>query len=128
VAAAAAAAAEQGLPTATFAQADMTSFRGYDGRFSTVLDSGLLHSLPPELRQDYLQCIFRAAAPRAPLHILAFAAGVFGDDPDRPGPRGLAEAELREAVSALWVIDDLQPAKVYGNAGAIADAAPPPNV
>ena len=54
VAAAAAAAAEQGLTTATFAQADMTNFRGYDDRFSTILDSGLLHVLPPEKCQDYL--------------------------------------------------------------------------
>ena len=58
--AAATAAAEQGLTTATFAQADVTNFRGYDGRFSTILDSGLFHALPPERRQDYLQSIFRA--------------------------------------------------------------------
>src|SRR6516225_838633 len=37
IAAAAAAAAERGLATATFAQADLTAFRGYDGRFSTIL-------------------------------------------------------------------------------------------
>jgi SAM-dependent methyltransferase len=128
VAAAAAAAAEQGLSTATFAQADLTSFGGYDGRFCTVFDSGLLHSLPPETRQDYLRCIFRAAAPGAALYILAFAAGVFGEDPNRHGPRGLAEAELREAVAALWVVDEVHPAKVYGNAGAMADAAAPPNI
>jgi SAM-dependent methyltransferase len=128
VAAAAAAAGKQGFSTATFAQADITSFRGYDGRFSTVLDSGLLHSLPPEKRQDYLQCIFRAAAPGASLYVLAFAAGVFGEDPDRPGPRGLTEAELRQAVATLWVVDDIHPAKVYGNAGAMADAAPAPNL
>jgi SAM-dependent methyltransferase len=45
VEAAAAAAAEQGLTTATFAHADVTTFRGYppgsEGRFSTILDSGL---------------------------------------------------------------------------------------
>lgn len=52
--AAAAVAAERGLMTATFAQADMTSFGGYDGRFATILDSGLLHVLPVEKRQDYL--------------------------------------------------------------------------
>lgn len=117
VAAATAAATEQGLTTATFAQADVTSFRGYDGRFSTVLDSGLFHALPPESRQDYLQSIFRAAAPGASLYVLAFAAGAFGDDDagDRPGPRGLTETELREAVSTLWEVDDIQPAKLYGN-------------
>jgi SAM-dependent methyltransferase len=120
VAAAAAAAAEQGLTTATFAQADVTSFRGYDGRFSTILDSGLLHALPPEKRQDYLQSIFRAAAPGAALHILAFAAGALGDpDDEHPGPRGFTETELRDAVSMLWRVDDLRPAKVYGNESAL---------
>src|SRR5262249_25199256 len=61
VEAATAAAAEQGLTTATFAQADVTGFRGYppgsEGRFSTVFDSGLFHALPPESRQDYVQSI-----------------------------------------------------------------------
>src|ERR1700746_1648923 len=65
VRAATAAAAGQGLTTATFVQADMTTFRGYDGRFSTILDSGLLHALPSEKRQYYLESIFRAAAPGA---------------------------------------------------------------
>jgi SAM-dependent methyltransferase len=122
VAAAIAAAAEQGLTTATFAQADMTSFRGYDARFSTILDSGLLHVLPPEKRRDYLESIFRAAAPGARLHILAFAAGALGD-----GPRGFTETELHDAVATLWRVDDLRGAKVYGNADALGsprDALP----
>ncbi len=117
--AAAEAAAERGLTTATFAQADVTNFRGYDGRFATILDSGLLHALPPEQRQDYLQSIFRAAAPGATLYILAFAAGALGDA--EHGPRGFAEAELRDAVSVLWRVDDLRPAKVYGNAFVSSD-------
>jgi SAM-dependent methyltransferase len=131
VAAAAASAAKQGLTPATFAQADATSFRGYDGRFSTILDSGLFHALPPESRQDYLQSILRAAAPGASLYILAFAAGAFGgrDVGDRPGPRGLTEAELNEAVSTLWQVDQIRPAKLYGNDNALAFSRDPlPNV
>jgi SAM-dependent methyltransferase len=126
VEAAAAVAARQGLTTASFAQADVTSFRGYDGRFSTILDSGLFHALPPEGRQDYLQSIFRAAAPGAALYILAFAAGALGDQGggERPGPRGFGEAELREAVSTLWRVDDLRPAKLYGNDDALASSLP----
>jgi SAM-dependent methyltransferase len=127
VEAAAAAATEQGLTTATFAQADVTDFGGYDGRFSTILDSGLFHALPPENRQDYLRSIFRAAAPGASLYILAFAAGALGDpgDGDRPGPRGFTETELRDAVSTVWRVDDLRPAKLYGNAAALASAPDP---
>jgi SAM-dependent methyltransferase len=121
VTAAAAAAAKKGLTTTTFEQADVTSFGGYDGRFSTILDSGLFHALPPEKCQDYLQSIFRAAAPGAALHILAFAAGALDDehDADRRGPRGFTETELREAVSTLWQVDELRPAKVYGNESAL---------
>ncbi|OBK47386.1 class I SAM-dependent methyltransferase [Mycobacterium sp. 1081908.1] len=129
VEAAAAAAAERGLTTATFAQADVTSFRGYDGRFATILDSGLFHALPPESRQDYLHAIFRAAAPGAALYILAFAAGALGpQSPDRPGPRGFTETELHDAVAELWQVDDLRPAKLYGNAGALAASADLPDV
>lgn len=125
VAAATAAAGEQGLTTATFAQADVTSFRGYDGRFATVLDSGCLHTLPPEKRQDYVQSIFRAAAPGASLYVLAFAAAAFSneDDGDWAGPRGFTNSGLREVVSTLWEVDDLRPAKIYGNASAL-DSAP----
>jgi SAM-dependent methyltransferase len=127
VAAAAAAAAEQGLTTATFAQADVTSFRGYDNRFSTILDSGCLHALPTEKRQDYLHSIFRAASPGASLYILAFDAGAFGDEEagDRPGPRGLTETELRTAVSTLWEVDDIRPAKLYGNDSSLGRARAP---
>ncbi len=135
VEAAAAAAAEQGLTTATFAHADVTTFRGYppgsEGRFSTILDSGLFHVLPPDRRQDYLQSIFRAAAPGAALYILAFAAGALGDqdDSERAGPRGFTETELRDTVSTLWTVDDLCPAKLYGNDDALASSRGPlPNV
>jgi SAM-dependent methyltransferase len=131
VEAAAAVAAGRGLTTATFAQADVTSFRGYDGRFSTILDSGLFHALPPESREDYMQSIFRAAAPGAGLYILAFAAGALGDQAggDRPGPRGFTETELHDAVATLWQVDELRPAKLYGNAGALAPSGDPlPNV
>ena len=117
--AAAAVAAERGLMTATFAQADMTSFGGYDGRFATILDSGLLHVLPVEKRQDYLGSIFRAAAPGAALHILAFAAGAL---PSEGGPRGFTETELHDAVAKLWRVDDLRAAEVYGNGSALPNA------
>ena len=117
VAAAAPAADQRGLTTVSFAQADVTRFRGYDGRFSTIVDSGLFHALPPERRQDYVQSIHRAAAPGAALYILAFADGALdGAHPDRPGPRGFTETELRDAVSTLWRADDVRAAKVYGNA------------
>ncbi len=50
VAAATQAAEERGLSNASFVQADITSLSGYDGRFNTVIDSTLFHSLPVEGR------------------------------------------------------------------------------
>jgi len=51
IAAATKAAAERGLAGASFVQADITTFAGYDGKFSTVVDSTLFHSLPVEGRE-----------------------------------------------------------------------------
>ncbi len=114
VAAAAAAAAERGLTTAHFTQADLTDFGGYDGRFDTIVDSGLLHALPADKRQGYLTSIHRAAATGAVLYILAFAAGAFGAEHDpSQGPHGFTADELRATVAPLWVIDDIRPATVY---------------
>jgi len=97
------AAAERGLTTASFAQADITSFGGYDGRFSTIMDSGLFHALPIDRRQDYLTSIHRAAAPGASLFILAF--GPIPSTAGRPtGPSGFTEAQLRGAVSTVWEV------------------------
>src|SRR5581483_10036694 len=73
VAAATRAAQERGLSTATFVQDDITSFTGYDGRFNTIFDSTLFHSLPVDKRDDYLRAVHRAAAPGATYFILVFA-------------------------------------------------------
>ncbi|WKG03845.1 methyltransferase domain-containing protein [Mycolicibacterium sp. HK-90] len=112
VAAATAAARDRGLRNATFAAADISSFTGNDGRFSTIFDSGLLHALPAELRDGYLQSVHRAAAPGARLYILAFGAGAFADH-DGPGPTQFTEDQLREVVSRHWQVDEIRPAQLY---------------
>lgn len=124
VAAASATATDRGLSSVTFAQADISDFGGYDGRFATVMDSGLFHALPVDRRADYLRCIARAAAPGAALFILAFDVQFTGTS-DGPGPRGVSEEELRQAVSQHWVVDEVRPAHLYGNAGAMAAGETP---
>ena len=53
----------------TFAQADITSFGGYNGRLNTIVDSDLFHAQPQESRQNYIQCIRQAAGPgRVTIH------------------------------------------------------------
>lgn len=121
VAAATKAAQERGLTTASFVQADITSFSGYDGRFSTVVDSTLFHSLPVEGRDGYLRSIHRAAAPGASLFVLVFAKGAFPAQLETK-PNEVDEDELRAAVSKYWEIDEIRPAFILSNVVNIPDA------
>jgi 2-heptyl-1-hydroxyquinolin-4(1H)-one methyltransferase len=116
-------AAKRGLTNASFAVADITDFSTYpsgcEGRFQTIVDSTLFHSMPVELRDGYQRSIVRAAAPGASYFVLVFdKAGM----PEGP-PNAVTEDELRQVVSKYWVIDDIRPARIHANFpdGALAE-------
>lgn len=125
VAAATKAAAERGLTTASFAQADITDFIGYPpgsaDRFNTVVDCTLFHSLPVEGRDGYLSSIHRAATPGASYFVLVFAKGAFPAEMETK-PNEVGEDELRAAVSKYWEIDEIRPAYIHANIPDAADA------
>jgi len=121
IAAATQAAQERGLANATFVQADITSFTGYDDRFNTVLDSTLFHSLPVEGRDGYLRSVHRAAAPGASFFILVFAKGAFPAELETK-PNEVDEDELRDAVAKHWEVDEIRPAAIHANALDMPDA------
>ncbi|WP_454792683.1 class I SAM-dependent methyltransferase [Mycolicibacterium lutetiense] len=123
IAAANNAAQVRGLSTASFAQADITSFTGYDGRFNTVIDSTLFHSLPVEGRDGYLQSIRRASAPGAHYYVLVFAKGAFPAELETK-PNEVSEEELRAAVSKYWEVDDIRPAFIHATAMAMPADVP----
>ena len=126
IAAATEAAAERGLSErASFVAADITSFTGFDGRFSTIVDSTLFHSIPVESRDGYLQSVHRAAAPGAGFFVLVFAKGAFPPEMEQ-GPNEVSEIELRETVSTYWTIDDIRPALIHTNVPKIPGMPPPP--
>lgn len=104
-------AARRGLPNATFEVADVSSFTGYDGRFGTIVDSTLFHSIPVEAREPYLQSIVRAAAPEASFFVLVFDRAGMPDG----APNAVTEPELREVVSKYWTIDEIKPARLHAN-------------
>jgi 2-heptyl-1-hydroxyquinolin-4(1H)-one methyltransferase len=105
-------AASRGLTSATFDVADISAFTGYDGRFGTIVDSTLFHSMPVELRDGYQQSIARAAAPGASYFVLVFDRGSMpADGPANP----VTEDELRDAVSKYWVVDEIRPARIHAN-------------
>lgn len=105
-------AARRGLTNATFDVADISAFTGYDGRFGTIVDSTLFHSMPVELRDGYQQSIVRAAAPGASYYVLVFDRAAMPAE----GPvNAVTEDELREVVSKYWVVDEIRPARIHAN-------------
>ncbi len=113
-------AARRGLTDAAFAVADISTFTGYDGRFGTVVDSTLFHSMPVELRRGYQESIVRAAAPGASYFVLVFDSATVPSDRVNP----VSAAELREVVGAYWTIDEIRPARIHADvAGNFPDFA-----
>lgn len=105
-------AARRNLSNATFEVADISDLTGYDGRFGTIIDSTLFHSMPVELREGYQQSIVRAAAPGASYFVLVFdAAGM----PTDGGAHPVTEDELRDIVGKYWQIDEIRPARIHAN-------------
>lgn len=104
-------AAKRGLTNATFDVADISSFTGYDGRFGTIVDSTLFHSMPVELREGYQQSIVRAAAPGASYFVLVFDRAAVPEGPIN----AVTEQELRDAVGKYWVIDEVRQARIHAN-------------
>ncbi|WP_029114802.1 class I SAM-dependent methyltransferase [Mycobacterium sp. URHB0044] len=104
-------AAKRGLTNATFEVADISAFTGYDGRFGTIVDSTLFHSMPVELRDGYQQSIVRAAAPGASYFVLVFDRTGMPAGPAHP----VTEQELRDVVSKYWVIDEIRSARIHAN-------------
>jgi 2-heptyl-1-hydroxyquinolin-4(1H)-one methyltransferase len=103
-------AANRGLTNASFEVADISNFGGYDGRFGTIVDSTLFHSIPVEAREGYQQSIVRAAAPGASYFVLVFDKAGMPDGPANP----VTEDELRDIVSRYWEIDEIRPARIHG--------------
>jgi 2-heptyl-1-hydroxyquinolin-4(1H)-one methyltransferase len=104
-------AARRGLTNATFEVADISSFTGYDGRFGTIVDSTLFHSIPVEAREGYQQSIQRAAAPGASYFALVFDKAAVPEGPIN----AVTADELRDVVSKYWVVDEIRPARLYAD-------------
>jgi 2-heptyl-1-hydroxyquinolin-4(1H)-one methyltransferase len=115
-------AAKRGLTNATFEVADISAFTGFDGRFGTIVDSTLFHSIPVEAREGYQQSIVRAAAPGATYFALVFDRAGLPDGPANP----VTEDELREVVAKYWAIDEIRPARIHANLPENVEGLPMP--
>ena len=106
---------KRGLTNATFEVADITiSARSHrlGGRFGTIVDSTLFHSIPVEAREGYQQSIRRAAAPGASYFALVFDKAAMPEGP----VNAVTADELRDAVSQYWVVDEIRPARLHAKA------------
>ncbi len=102
-------AAKRELTGARFEVADISAFTGYDGRFGTIVDSTLFHSIPVELREAYQQSIVRAAAPGASYFVLVFdSAGVPAEVVN-----SVTSDELADVVGRHWAVDEIRPARIH---------------
>jgi SAM-dependent methyltransferase len=105
---------ERGLDV-TFEVADACELPGYSGRFDTVLDSGLLHSLTAAEEARYVAALHRATRPGAVVHLLCFSdrsAAPLDLIPGAFNTHGVSEDELRHAFAVGWSIELLQPVPV----------------
>jgi 2-heptyl-1-hydroxyquinolin-4(1H)-one methyltransferase len=103
----------RGLSNVSFEVADISDFTGFPpgsaGRFGTIVDSTLFHSIPVEARDGYQQSISRAAAAGASYFALVFDKAAVPEGPIN----AVTADELREAVSKYWVVDEIRPARLY---------------
>ncbi|HZD66918.1 MAG TPA: class I SAM-dependent methyltransferase, partial [Acidimicrobiales bacterium] len=107
-------AAERGL-TVHFEEADARTFAGPQGRFDTVIDSGLFHVFDPLDRPRYVAVLHRVTRPGALVHVLCFSEAL----PGGYGPTPVSEAELRQAFpSPAWRVRQLRATSLT--------ASPPP--
>ncbi|WP_432133463.1 MULTISPECIES: class I SAM-dependent methyltransferase [unclassified Streptomyces] len=98
-----------------FAVADATSLTEYTGRFDTLLDSALFHTLDADGRRRYAAALHRAGRPGAWLDMLCFAAVPGG----MPEPLSVSEQTVRQVLTdAGWTVTELTQAVYWGVAEA----------
>lgn len=98
-----------------FAVTDATTLTGYEGRFDTLLDSALFHTLDAEGRRRYAAALYRAARPGAWLDMLCFAAVPGG----MPEPLSVPEETVRQVLTeAGWKVTELTRTVYWGVAEA----------
>jgi SAM-dependent methyltransferase len=109
-------AAARGLAGAQFHVWDALQLRRLRKTFDTVIDSGLFHVFADEQRRVYAQSLAEVTASGSELFILCWS----DEEPPGPGPRRIAEYELRDAFRSIFAVLDVEPALFERNG---ADAA-----
>ena len=108
----------------TFAVEDARELMAWDGRFDTIIDSGLFHVMGKSAdRLRYARALRRVSRPGAVLHLLAFKdrgplwLGRLGTSLriciSGFGTHGVTEEEIQVAFSNGWTIESIEE-RLYG--------------
>lgn len=92
---------------ATFVVHDALDLGALRHRFTTALDCGLFHVLDDASRPRYAESLAAALGPGGVLQLLCFS----DEEPPGPGPRRVAEWELRMAFNGSFVVSRIRPAR-----------------
>jgi SAM-dependent methyltransferase len=90
---------------ASFVQGDVTRLRdAVHGTFDLLLDFGCFHTLPPDQRPAYVDCVSAVAAPGATFLLYGFAR------PPRLAPMqaGVSLDEVRQRFGPRWTIESAE--------------------
>jgi SAM-dependent methyltransferase len=94
-----------------FTVADALDLSAFEGRFDTVLDSALYHTMDAESRSRLVRELHRAARPGGRLNLLSFAAVPGG----MPAPLSVGADTLRADLEAAgWRITEFEQAVYSG--------------
>lgn len=99
-------AAARGLASAQFHVWDALQLRRLRKRFDTVVDSGLFHVFPDGERRLYAQSLAEVTAPGSDVLLLCWSDA----EPPGPGPRRVAEYEIRDAFRSIFAVMEVTPA------------------
>jgi SAM-dependent methyltransferase len=99
-------AAARGLE-ATFLVHDALDLGALRHRFITALDCGLFHVLDDARRQAYVESLAAAIGSGGTLHLLTFS----DEEPPGPGPRRVAQWEIRMAFRGPFVSTRMREAR-----------------
>jgi SAM-dependent methyltransferase len=89
---------------ATFIVHDVLDLAALKHRFTTALDCGVFHVFSDADRKRYVESLAAALSPGGVLQLLCFS----DEEPPGPGPRRVAQWELRDAFRGPFVISRIR--------------------
>lgn len=95
---------------ATFLVWDALELPGLGRMFDTIIDCGLFHVFPDELRSLYAQSLATALRPGGTYFMMCFSER----EPGQEGPRRVTQAEIRATFQAGWMIKYIRASRFEG--------------